>query len=221
MAQIKDINLAFKCTQNLKLKDHIASCSKCKNNVYDLRNYSQEQLTRLLSNSKKPVCGFFSKAQINRHFAKYAASTIIAASSLTLPTFGQNIEIHEINSVEQYLNDTFEMEDDEIFLGIIVEEQAVPVVGFEQFYKDLTREIQIPDNLSEKGRVFVQFEIDSTGNIVNLQVIKGFNELADKEAIRAIKAIKQQFIPAKQRGKTILSKLVMPIIFDPEKKDKN
>jgi hypothetical protein len=50
--------------------------------VIDFRDMSDEEFQRLLKNSTHAVCGRFKKSQMSSDFLKYAAATLIAASSV-------------------------------------------------------------------------------------------------------------------------------------------
>ena len=59
------------------------------------------------------------------------------------------------------------------------------------------------------------------GNVVDAEVIKGLNDVADQEALRAFVAVDEKFEPGNQRGKAINVRMVLPITFDPEKVGEN
>jgi protein TonB len=67
------------------------------------------------------------------------------------------------------------------------------------------------DNIS--GIVYVAFVIDEFGNVTNVEVLKGTNELLDKEAVKAVKATNGSWIAGKQDGKNVKVKYTVPIKF--------
>jgi hypothetical protein len=54
----------------------------------------------------------------------------------------------------------------------------------------------------------------------DIAFVKGFNEAADKEAIRVMTSLHYPFKPGQQDGKPVETTMVIPIAFDPEKKGK-
>ncbi len=91
-----------------------------------------------------------------------------------------------------------------------------PILIFASFNGDLgefiERNLCYP-NKHEQGKVFVSFEIDTNGYIVNPKVMKGMSEEHNNEALRIFK-IMPQWEPARdEEGKPIHSKKALPIIF--------
>ena len=70
------------------------------------------------------------------------------------------------------------------------------------------------DNLKETQVVYVQFVIDTLGFTHDHNVLRGVNEQLDAEALRVSRLIKFDH-PAKQLGKPISIKYVIPIKFQP------
>lgn len=102
---------------------------------------------------------------------------------------------------------------DEIF--IVVEENAEPKNGMVEFYKLTTSNIRYPAQarrLGIEGRVFVQFVVAKDGSLQNIEVIKGIGSGCDEEAIRVL-GISPNWKPAKQRGKPVKQRIVLPIFF--------
>lgn len=62
-----------------------------------------------------------------------------------------------------------------------------------------------------KGRVELQFMIDTTGKITEVEVIKGLSAICDQIAIRGI--IASTFLPGKRYGQVIPVKMSLPITF--------
>ncbi len=63
------------------------------------------------------------------------------------------------------------------------------------------------------GRVIVQFTIDETGKLVDAKVIRGVDELLDKEALRVILAAPDKWLPALKYGKPVKQTYTLPVIF--------
>lgn len=73
---------------------------------------------------------------------------------------------------------------------------------------------------SKKGRVYLQFAIDSTGRPVDIKVMKTPNEDYSKEAIRLVNLM-PNWTSATQNGKTIKQQWNLPIVFDNDWKEKH
>jgi protein TonB len=181
--------------------------------VLDFTSKTDEELREELEKSSGRVCGLFKKSQLSSQFLKYVAATFIA-TSITAPALGQ--KVLEWDSLRNE-REKFEGEkDEEIFLGIIVETHAAPIGGYNRFYAAVAKTMKYPEGLSEKGKVFVEFIIDTAGRMTDVKVIKGLNELAEKEAIRVFSVLNYPFEPGRQRGKAVRTRMVMPILFDPK-----
>ena len=92
----------------------------------------------------------------------------------------------------------------------------MPIGGYTKFYAAIAKAMKCPEGLSERGKVFVEFIVDTAGRMADVKVIKGLNELADKEAIRVFSVLNYPFEPGRQRGKAVRTRVVMPILFDPK-----
>ena len=71
-------------------------------------------------------------------------------------------------------------------------------------------EIAIQDSIS--GRVIVQFAVNSEGKVVDAVVVRSVSPALDKEAIRVVMS-SPEWIPGKQRGKTVKVLYTFPINF--------
>lgn len=215
--KIKNINLAFPCQEDWESmmdSDKSKICEKCTSKVYDFVNKTDVEFNKIVKHSKTPVCGRFSTSQLSNTFLKYAASTLFTASGLLNPALAQ--EPIKEDSIEISPDQIQEEEDTDGFIGIIIEQQPVPGSGYEEFMKKIAREIKYPKGLTQKGRVFIQFTVDTTGKMQDIKVLKGFNELADKEALRVLSVIDERFKPGRQRGRLVRTRMAIPITFDPE-----
>jgi len=62
-----------------------------------------------------------------------------------------------------------------------------------------------------EGTVYIETDIDSTGNIYDLRIVRSRNKIFNKAAIDAVKNYKLK--PAEMRGKPISVRIIWPIIF--------
>lgn len=106
-----------------------------------------------------------------------------------------------------------EEEPDKIFL--VVEQKAEPKGGLGAFYKDISERIQYPSaarRMGVEGRVFVEFVVNRDGTLTDIVVVKGIGAGCDEEAARVI-AEAPAWNPAKQRGRPVRQRMVLPITF--------
>lgn len=212
----KKVCLEFKCPiqfSELEKKGEQFHCFNCSKNLVDFRTSEVDKIHEYYHKAKDKTCGIFKKSQLRSNFLKTSLATLIVTSLTTYHTYGQEIEVENDDKTSISCTDA------DIFLGIIIEKHAEPVGGIKKFFDELSKEIQYPKNINKYGRVFVEFEIDTTGKMINLKVVRGLETNTNKETLRAIKALNQPFTPAEQRGKKVKSKMVFPIIFkEPEEK---
>lgn len=126
-----------------------------------------------------------------------------------------DVEISEEESVE-IIEISAEIEEekvDEVF--VIVEQEPLPVGGFESFYAYLAEELNYPAQALRfgiEGTVFVQFVIEKNGSISQAHIAKGIGMGCDEEALRVIESA-PAWIPGKQRGVAVRVKKVIPVRF--------
>ena len=130
-----------------------------------------------------------------------------------------DVEINADTKVQEIsINESTVVEDDsekadEIF--IIVEESAVPRDGMSAFYKLTGESIRYPAQarrMNVEGKVFVEFVVNKDGELTDVHVIKGIGSGCDEEAVRVVK-LSPPWVPAKQRGKPVRQRIVLPIFF--------
>jgi TonB family protein len=96
-----------------------------------------------------------------------------------------------------------------------VEQNASFPGGQREMNKFLSKNLKYPEKAQRayvKGRVFLSFIVKSTGEIDDIQVVKGLGFGLDEEAIRIVKAM-PKWIPGMQSGKKVNSKFNLPISF--------
>jgi periplasmic protein TonB len=112
------------------------------------------------------------------------------------------------------LDDEESSADDEIF--VIVEDMP-RFMGQdkEAFRKWIAENLKYPDIAAEnniQGRVFVQFAINSKGELVDSKVVRGVDPALDAEALRVVRS-SPKWEPGKQRGKPVKVQFTFPINF--------
>ncbi len=127
-----------------------------------------------------------------------------------------DVEVTEETKVEEYKPMEIpktEEESDDIFL--VVEENAQPKGGITEFYQFVGNNIKYPAQarrLRVEGRVYVEFVVGKDGKIFDANSIKGIGAGCDEEAVRIIMSA-PAWNPAKQRGKPVRQRMVLPITF--------
>lgn len=63
-----------------------------------------------------------------------------------------------------------------------------------------------------EGKVYVRFVIEKSGEVGDVEVVRGVDKLLDNEAVRVIKSL-PNFTPGEQRGKPVRVFYTLPIDF--------
>ena len=115
--------------------------------------------------------------------------------SLSVPIFAQSDECScvELHNHIKELHDNFTM---------YIEEAPTSISH------DLQSPIIIPSD-SLEGKVFISFIINEQGEVICSKVERSTNSNLDLKALSVINKLK--FEPAKQRGKGVISRLVLPV----------
>ncbi|MDD3859160.1 MAG: M56 family metallopeptidase [Bacteroidales bacterium] len=112
-----------------------------------------------------------------------------------------------------------------VIIGEIYEEvDEMPVYGngFDDVVNYIISEVKYPEQAKKngiQGKVFVSYVVTKTGKIENVEVIQSVNELLDAEAVRVISSM-GDWKPGKKDGKDVNVKMVMPIMFKLDSKEK-
>ncbi|UII32304.1 energy transducer TonB [Fulvivirga ulvae] len=209
MVDIKNITLAFNCPESRESLNSCGRdyfCEKCRHKVLDFTTSSEEELLKSLKASNTPVCGIFRRSQLSKPLLKYLAVSVTAIAASVVQVSAQEIsEIEEIPVEETGY--------EPVVFGMVVETMPLPEGGHEKFYEAIASEIRYPKRLHMEDKVYVQFMIDTLGNMTNGELVKGLHEVADAEALRVLKAINYKFIPATQSGVKVQSRMIVPISF--------
>jgi len=98
---------------------------------------------------------------------------------------------------------------------ITAEEMPFYIGGDAERQKFLNDHIQYPQQALEtdiQGTVYVQFVVDTKGNITDVKVLRGIGGGCDEEAVRVIKMM-PQWHAGKQNGRSVRVLFTMPVIF--------
>ncbi len=98
---------------------------------------------------------------------------------------------------------------------VVVEETAIPQGGLPAFYEYVRNNMKYPapaKRMDIEGKVFVQFIVEKDGSLTEVTAIKGIGGGCDEEAVRVVQNC-PNWKPAKQRGKAVRQRMVLPITF--------
>ena len=112
--------------------------------------------------------------------------------------------------------DTDSIENSNIF-GVVEEMPSFPggMAALMKYIKDNLRYPEICREGAAMGRVNVVFIVNEDGSLSDVKVIRSIIPELDKEAIRVVKSM-PKWNPAKQNGKAVKMKYVVPVNFRPE-----
>jgi protein TonB len=117
----------------------------------------------------------------------------------------ENAPVIDVNAEEE--------ETDQIFL--VVESEAEFKGGRTALVKFVSENLNYPKQarrMGIEGKVFLSAVIEKDGSVTNVQVLKGIGAGCDEEAVRVVSEL-PSWIPAKQRGRPVRSRITVPITF--------
>jgi protein TonB len=153
-----------------------------------------------------------------------------------VPPIVVNEEVIDDGFINQdFLNQTSVNDPVDINIGKFIEKQsdiiAIPIETQETFinteempyypggeterHRFLAENIQYPLQASElniQGTVYLQFVVDSKGNITDAKILRGIGGGCEEEALRVIKMM-PQWHPGRQNGKSVRVLYTMPVSF--------
>jgi hypothetical protein len=91
---IKNVCLSFSCPErweSFKVDGNTGFCDKCQHSVIDFTQATKAEFNKTLQASSGQVCGRFKASQISREFLKYAAASVIVATSVSACT-SENVQ---------------------------------------------------------------------------------------------------------------------------------
>lgn len=122
-------------------------------------------------------------------------------------------DIDDEVAVDMIEDEEEEEASDEVF--VVVENMPEFPGGLLALRKYIAQNVEYPQIAIESGlsgRVFVGFVIDKQGKVTNVRVIRGVDDVLDKEAIRVVKTL-PNFKPGSQRGKPVRVSYTVPVTF--------
>jgi TonB family protein len=97
-----------------------------------------------------------------------------------------------------------------------VDEMAKPIGGLNSLYKNISHTLLYPKEAREKGiegKVFIEFVVQTSGEMSDFKVAKGIDDSVDTEALRAFIQINTKWFPAIHKGEIVKMKMTIPIVF--------
>ena len=97
----------------------------------------------------------------------------------------------------------------------VVENPPAYPGGEKALYSYLSEEMKYPESSRQQGvegRVYVQFIVDSYGDVTEAKVVKGEHEALNAEALRVVQNM-PAWQPGTQAGTPVKVKMVMPVTF--------
>lgn len=104
--------------------------------------------------------------------------------------------------------------DEDLYI-MVIEKSAIFPGGDEALSKHIYKNLKYPEEakkLNLTGKVYVNFTVNKEGDVTNVKIARGVNQLLDNEAIRIVQSF-PKFSPATQKGKPITVPLTIPINF--------
>lgn len=110
--------------------------------------------------------------------------------------------------------ETEEVAEEEVFF-IVEDMPSFQGKGQEGFREWIAQNLRYPEIAAENGisgKVYVQFAVNSKGEVVDAVVVRGVDPALDKEAVRVVMSA-PKWTPGKQRGKPVKVQFTFPINF--------
>jgi periplasmic protein TonB len=111
-------------------------------------------------------------------------------------------------------NETEEVVEEEVFF-IVEDMPSFQGKGQEGFREWIAQNLRYPEIAAENGisgKVYVQFAVNSKGEVVDAVVVRSVDPSLDKEAVRVVMSA-PKWVPGKQRGKPVKVQFTFPINF--------
>ncbi|MEW6195747.1 MAG: energy transducer TonB [Bacteroidota bacterium] len=93
---------------------------------------------------------------------------------------------------------------------VVVDQTPEPIGGMEAIMKNV-KYPEIAKRAGIQGKVYIKAYINEEGNVVRTEVIKSADKILDSAAANAV--IKTKFNPGKQKGESVKTQVVVPIVF--------
>lgn len=106
---------------------------------------------------------------------------------------------------------TIEDPKDNIYTTVEVFEKPVYPGGMDNFYSDVAKTYKLPEKKGLKGRIYIEFIIETDGSLTNARILKDIGYGTGEEAIRCVTQLKN-WIPGKlEDGTPVRTTYSLPI----------
>lgn len=126
-----------------------------------------------------------------------------------------DVDLSDDTIIEDFFQEPEEANEKAPEIFLIVEEQASFPGGNQGWAKFMNKNFRYPrqaKRMGIEGRVFLQFDVAVSGEISNIEVVRGIGGGCDEEAIRVLNK-SPRWEPGKQRGIPVNTKHRMSIVF--------
>lgn len=218
MTPIEKIKFSFPCKEDLNKMTPCSlglHCSSCDKTVIDFRNRDLSELTTSLQ-EHGTICGIFSETQVQQtksisSFRRLAASLLITVG---LGTTSKDL-FAQTQACDSLTHKHTVEEESDIIFGTIVETMPTFKNGGDKGLMDfLAKNIKYPKDCVQ-GRVYVGFTVDTTGKPLDIKIVRGLSEEADREVLRIVELL--EFFPGTLRGKKVAVRYNLPVTFSLDK----
>lgn len=123
------------------------------------------------------------------------------------------IDIAELQQHKVIVEDKSVAEEEKPFE--VVEQNPEFPGGIAELNKFLSENIRYPVIAQEngiQGRVIIRFVVSRTGDISNVEVLRGVDPSLDREAVRVVESM-PRWIPGRQRGRAVPVYFTLPVLF--------
>lgn len=86
--------------------------------------------------------------------------------------------------------------------------------GINDFIKNNFNYSEIRKETDAKGKIYVSAVLLENGELIELKILRGINEILDNEAMRIVKLMKGKWNPAEFEGEKLTKKIVIPITIE-------
>ncbi len=197
--------LVIACQEQLKTEEKVAINSELlpqyiKDEVSSLEKYYTDVKVLEINEENKKVL-----EELGYYNGKPAKDLLILSGGIIKDKFSYTI----IGKAKLFTKNESKVFD-------VVDEVATPVFGMESLYKNVAHTLLYPEEARKKGiegKVFIEFVIQTNGEMTDFKVLKGLDDSVDTEALRALMQIGVKWRPAIHQGEIVTMKMVLPIVF--------
>jgi protein TonB len=198
---IVDIKLQFACNEDwetMPLAEAGRHCDKCNHKVNDLSDKSDADLRVVKADNPSGFCGRF---KLSQTIYNKAAAALILSSGIGLSAQGQTPQRvagkdktqarpDKISTAQPVLTekkDTVE----HFLLGVIAEPMPLYPGREDSLMKFIANNIEYPQEVSFDGKVYIQFVVDTAGNVNNPIILRGAPPpQIEREILRVVNLLK-------------------------------